>query len=364
MKGLIVDSSGDIGDIAAGVLGVLSSIPGRHTLLLKDTVVGEHRTKGIVKRAHLVIPLVLAQPYIMDCRVWDGEKVAWHSCQFRQGFHSTHETLLAAHMGHALKVGITQNRFKGETPWLTANPDTSANGRVVIGRSPRYQNRMFKWEQVVKKYQKEIIFLGLPEEHRSFCQLFGEVEYRPVKDFLEAARLIAGSALFIGNQSAFMTVAEGLKVRRIQEACLNPSDCVYPGDTGAQYVFDGSMVLPGLNGEPETYVPSTAFSLDQLSLREIPPRGWLYEGQDKKVHVHSTPKHLARLVSKAYGISGERAYDEVIKQNIKRAPRHFARQINLAEFTNAITALSSAGITDHPVLRMAGGEINFDIKNP
>lgn len=363
-QGITATSAGDLGDVFSGVLGVLSSIPGKHTLLLKDTVAGEHRTKGIVARAKLVIPLAEAQPYIQSCRVWSesDEKPDWHSCLFRSGWHSTSATLLDAHMGHALSLGVTGTRFRGETAWLTCDADSRAHGRVVVNRSPRYNNSMFRWDAVQKKYGKRLLFVGLPEEHRAFVSSYGDIEHLGVRDFLEIARLIRGSLLFIGNQSACLSVAEGLKHPRIAECCLSPADTVYPGDTQGQYVFEGSMVLPGFDGEEETRVPSTAFRNISMDVREMPPGCWQYRhdaGSKKADITHSTPQHLAREVSKKYGIDKDAAYDAVIKQNFRRCPSHFAKQINLGQFSVAQSALRNAGFTDHPVLRILNGQITY-----
>ena len=63
-----------------------------------------------------------------------------------------------------------------------------------------------------------------------------EVIYTPTKNFLEVAQLIAGSKLFIGNQSAPYAVAEGLKHNSILEVTLPSPDCIYERDNG-RYCF-------------------------------------------------------------------------------------------------------------------------------
>lgn len=360
--GITATTAGDLGDVFSGVLGVLSSIPGKHTLLLKDTVAGEHRTKGIVARAKLVIPLAQIQPYIYECCVWQegDDKPDWHSCDFRKGFHSGNANLLDAHMGHALSVGITGTRFKGETAWLSCDRDPRAAGRVVINRSPRYNNLLFRWDEVVRHYGRRLLFVGLPQEHHAFESVFGPVERVEARDFLEVARLIRGSELFIGNQSACLSVAEGLKHPRIAECCLSPADTVYPGSTGAQYVFDGTMTLPGFDGLPDLDVPSSTLRTISMNVREVPPGCWQYrqDTQAKKADlVHSTALHLACDVSRHYGIDKELALSEVYRQNFERCPNHFARQINTGQFSTASLALQNAGITGHPVQLLMQGKI-------
>ena len=84
--------------------------------------------------------------------------------------------------------------------WLDVTPDRQAT--IVINRSARYRNPFFPWEELVATFGKDMLFIGLPSEYWDFCLSFGEVEYLHTKNLLEAAQMIAGSELFIGNQSS------------------------------------------------------------------------------------------------------------------------------------------------------------------
>ena len=91
-------------------------------------------------------------------------------------------------------------------PWLSVEGCVHA-ADVVVHRSPRYRNELFPWGDAVALYAGRMAVVGSPEEHKEFCQRWGEVPYRPTRDYLELAQVIAGARLFIGNQSSPMAVA-------------------------------------------------------------------------------------------------------------------------------------------------------------
>src|SRR5205823_3825912 len=85
-------------------------------------------------------------------------------------------------------------------PWLKV--DAPKHDRIVIGRTSRYNTYFFPWRLIVEQYGKELLFLGLPEEYHQFqSQTTQKIDYAPTNNLLEATKLIAGSKMFIGNQS-------------------------------------------------------------------------------------------------------------------------------------------------------------------
>lgn len=198
----------------------------------------------------------------------------------------------------------------------------------------------------------------MPHEHRQFCNCFGEVEYQPTKDLLEVAKLIAGSPLFIGNQSSAMAIAEGLKHPRVQEVADWIPDCIYPGATNAQYVATGSYtdLLSGQAiGKPVNHV-----RLTDLSLRELPRGGW---GTRHNGHTYdaSTPDRVAKQIAKSGGIGYESAIELVFQQALARDISYFKRHVRLDNLTLVVQALLNAGYTQHPVFDAVRGDINFHL---
>lgn len=327
-------SSGDLGDLVAGVCGVLHSVAGPHTVYLRDDGV----TKGIVKREHIIRPLLEAQTYIESVKVWNGERIDWTSEGFRNKFHRPTQTLLSAHARHAVSVGVIQRQPTGAAPWLTSHKDHSASDRIIINRTNRYRNPSFPWGTVVKKYGARLLFIGGQDEHSMFETDFGQVEYRPTKDLLEAAGLIAGGLLFIGNQSAAMTIAEGLKVPRIQETCLHIPDCIYPGLTGAQYVGTGECLLPGFDGDTDLKTLPITTPLSEVNTSIVPPGGWQLEGFSTTMHFMG----MVELVAAIKKLSKDEASRLLLEANIARCPDFFPPPGGTAAILKYHTALTNA----------------------
>lgn len=91
--------------------------------------------------------------------------------------------------------------------------------KIVVHRTARYQSPAFPWHLIIDKYHADIIFLGLPQEYADFQLKAGNrrIEYAPTVNLLQAAKIIKGSRLFIGNQSVMFWIAAGLGHPLIQE---------------------------------------------------------------------------------------------------------------------------------------------------
>ena len=80
---------------------------------------------------------------------------------------------------------------------------------------------------------KNGLFVGTISEYDAFVQNTGcNIKYRPVKDFLELAGLIAGADLFLGNQSMALSIAMGLgKTSVVELHKIKPMqyrECFFP----------------------------------------------------------------------------------------------------------------------------------------
>lgn len=127
---------------------------------------------------------------------------------------------------HCYVLGL-HHLFDHTEQWIFPTRPIKTN-KYVVNRSQRYRNAGFKWPGIVDQFgAQNLMFVGLDQEHKEFCQSCGqEVEHVKVDDFLHMANLIAGSLGFIGNQSAPCALAIGLGQRVIQEACQVSPDCV------------------------------------------------------------------------------------------------------------------------------------------
>jgi hypothetical protein len=350
-----VSSTGDLGDIVVS-LATLKHRGGTYDYYLRDSPA----TKGIVGRADIIKPLLLSQPFINSVRIWRCEPVDWASEDFRGGWHDRKRNLAMAHAHHAFDTGFIETLPDTSKPWLEVEPSSRTAGRVVINRSPRYQNNYFPWHEVVSHYGESLVFIGLPNEHRDFQENFGRVSYLFTENILEVAQAIAGSDLFIGNQSSCMTIAEGLKHPRILEASLDVPDCIYP-PSNAQYVFDGSMTLPAAAGKGERRCKSSWIHPGNFDTSIVPRvgrnYGWYWEGYGVQI-ITSTVRKTASKVARITGMSQSEAEKEVIMATVRAAPHNFANSIRSAQFQAAKMSLMENGWETHPIFDVMSGQID------
>jgi hypothetical protein len=152
-------------------------------------------------------PLLKSQKYIIEVQPWKGQKVNYNLDKFRT---EPTQNLCCRHF-KAFRIAPTCNK-----KWLDVKPNKVSE--IVISRSFRYHHRAFPWRDILAKHTKQIVFVGSPKEHQQLLNLTKiKIEYYPTKNLLELASVVAGSRVFIGNQSCPNAIAEGLKHTLIQE---------------------------------------------------------------------------------------------------------------------------------------------------
>jgi hypothetical protein len=264
-------SSGDLGDLIYS-LAIVKQIPGRHAVLLREDGggYGQCRTRGMLGQEDVFAKLALSQSYIQEVRrIQPGDSVNWQSEQFRLAF--TRGSNLVGAL--AATDGVPKNKPYGVKPWLTVKPMPGVADRIICNRTRRWCGEHFPWRAIADFYREKILFVGTKEEHEDFCHDNGDVEHFETPDALVIARLIAGAALFIGNQSACMAIAIGLGKPFIQEVCLSQPDCIYPQE-GAQYCYDGSCTMTNFQTGEKRYLPP--HRRGTISTHTTPPGGWQY----------------------------------------------------------------------------------------
>ena len=70
----------------------------------------------------------------------------------------------------------------------------------------------FPWPALIAQHGHRMAFVGLEPEYVEFCKLQPaiNVPWHKTANFLELARVINGSKVFIGNQSSSQAIALGL----------------------------------------------------------------------------------------------------------------------------------------------------------
>ena len=141
---------------------------------------------------------------------------------------------------------------------------------IVISRASRWHGWHFPWREILEAFPEDIVFIGLADEHAAFEKEFGFVRFYWCRDLLEAAQVIEGAELFIGNQSAPLAIANGLGKPVVVEVCAYAPDCFYKREN-AFYSFNGevSFLTPryafkaqGFKGRFETEVGGRKLSSD------------------------------------------------------------------------------------------------------
>jgi hypothetical protein len=333
LPSVVVSSSGDLGDCVVSLAPLVYR--GNPTIYhLWD----DGMTKGIVAREKFIRPFLESQPIIKAVRIGRPNECDWRSEDFRhRSLHDGFSNLAEVHARHAKMFGFLADIPRFDRPWLTLF-DVKPHGRIVVNRSPRYHNDKFPWAKIVKHYGKRLVFVGLDEEYEAFSH-FGEIERVRVKDMLELAHLIAGSSLFIGNQSVSMTIAEGLKHPRIQEACLWLPDCIYPG-VNAQYIGTGAMTLPSIDGSGEACIKAEIVMPEGL---ETPPGGWQYHGLPKNL-MHPNAA-ISMIRQQKPELSNAEAKQLLMEFNAERVPEFFDKSHLDSSYAKFRLAMLNAG---HP----------------
>lgn len=227
--------SGDLGDIIYSLPTIRAAGGGSLRLFDMPGRTAHGMTEEKVRR---IRPLLELQPYI-DSVVWSPDGPDSSLNGFRD--HWRHGVLADMHLAtHGLDWS---HRARA---WLQVDSPRPVY-EVVIHRSVRYNNPRFPWGAVLQKYEGMIGYLGHNDEHAHFCREVGAgCPLIDAADLMEVARVIAGSRLFIGNQSCPLAIAHGLKHPTIMEICPggeNSQHCVFQR-LGCLIGWDEKIELP------------------------------------------------------------------------------------------------------------------------
>ncbi|MGA3068057.1 MAG: hypothetical protein ABSF29_14525 [Tepidisphaeraceae bacterium] len=229
--------SGDMGDIIFS-LPAVRALGGGILYLdpeggVKSEVVtfnGKKRTKLTAAMIDMMTPVLLQQPYITEVRHWHGEAVDYDLDFFRN--HLQYNNLSDSHLSI---FGLPHS--ERDTAWIqVADPIVVPEKPFVISRSVRYHGNYSFWEGSLPNIGDKCVYVGYPKEYEIFVYTFGhEVQYYPTPDILTLARVIAGSNLFISNQGLPHALAEGMKLKLINEVYTHRPSGLFKRQ-GAQYV--------------------------------------------------------------------------------------------------------------------------------
>jgi len=211
----IFSSAGDLGDLIYQLPTIQSLGGGSLNLHTQNQFY--IRQPWTQKSVSCVTSFLLSQPYISDVKFSNKpEGIVIDDWRLNINNNMSLADNVAVHFN------VTPHPL--ELPWAEVEPNRIS--KYVLHRSGRYHYRRFPWKEIVKKIGREAVMVGSREEHINFCDEFGDVEYYFTKTILDLAGVIAGSEMFVGNQSAPRAIAESLKVSVWQETG-NPPNCYF-----------------------------------------------------------------------------------------------------------------------------------------
>jgi len=227
---------GDLGDLLYGLATIraLSKTPA--TLYLYNSPETTHRMTQ--ERVNMIRPLLLQQPYINDVQyVTPSAPDDAINLNAWRDYMPYSKSIVDAHL-KAFNIPLTER----DTPWLRVTP-LATDYPIIFSRSSRYHNPHFPWHKVYAKYHDQAAFIGLPDEHQQFQKDVGPLPYLPTANLLEAAQMIKGSRLFVGNQSAPAAIAHGLHAAMLLEVyTINPNCCL--PRSNATYGWNQDVKIP------------------------------------------------------------------------------------------------------------------------
>ncbi len=182
------------------------------------------------KSVDLFAPLLLAQPDFARCEAHQGQPIHYDLTAFRSFPFDYRMGSIAR--WYFLTYGISRDLGK---PWLQVTPNSSFNDAIVLARSSRYRTPNISYS-FLKKYPR-IVFVGMPDEFADMQQQIPDLIYQPVPNFYELAAVIAGSKLFIGNQSFPFSLAEAVKVKRVLEVFPQCPNVVVEGEHAYDFCY-------------------------------------------------------------------------------------------------------------------------------
>lgn len=228
------------GDILAS-LPILRAIGGAHLVIGNfENPEWQHRNMEGA-RYEAIRPLLEIQPYVKSVS-FEHRAAHTHDLANWRPKHRKDRTLTESQADWLGIQGVDM------APWImNVTPSPITAGKIMVARTPRYQNpswSRFTWPKFAKGYGDRLMFIGLPEEHEAFCRMISrQIPRLETKTLLDAAELIAGSALFVGNQSCPCWIAMGLGHPLIQETSPQVQDSIVKRDNARFPPHDATVTL-------------------------------------------------------------------------------------------------------------------------
>ncbi len=187
------------------------------------------------KMFDMIRPLLLAQEYIEDMQVYNGQKINIDFDVIRKKFfvniphQAIQQWLFMAYPDIAYDLSTTwidipevdisncALLYKGLT--TTTMPIENLESKVIINFTERYRNAHLNY-YFLKKHQKDLIFAGTQREFQLFCDKWElDIPLLMVNDFLEYAYIIKKAKFLLSNQSFAWNISAAIRSPHLLELC-------------------------------------------------------------------------------------------------------------------------------------------------
>lgn len=180
------------------------------------------------KMVDMMIPLLKAQDFVEDAKVWTDEKIDFNLAMIRDTFVGMPNFSINRWYFYIFPDLACDLSSK----WLQV-PDSEkdlAKGKVIITRSERYLNDRISYS-FLKEFEEDCVFIGTMREYNTFCMNYDlQIKKLNINDFLEMAQAIKQCRFHLTNQTQAFQMSDGLKKPRILELCSFAPNCIPIGE--------------------------------------------------------------------------------------------------------------------------------------
>jgi hypothetical protein len=205
------------------------------------------------KMIDMMIPLLMAQPFIEDVKTWAGEKIDVPLGTFRD----TYVGMPSFSINRWYFYVFPDLACDLSGVWLNV-PGTDkdfAKGKILITRSERYLNPGINYS-FLKPFEDDLVFCGTMREYNVFCMTFDlNIRKLTINNFLELAQAIKQCKFHITNQTQAFQLSESQKIPRILELCGAAPNCIPIGEKAYDFFAQQGLesYFHELNGTSKEY---------------------------------------------------------------------------------------------------------------
>lgn len=178
---------------------------------------------------NMLLPLLKSQKYINNVEKYHDQEIDINLDSFRE-FPISFQFDNMRYSFHV--VGIQPNLIE---PYLDVDAHKKIVNKVVIHRTFRYRNHFINYK-FLENYEN-LFFIGTKDEYEDLKKEVKNLQFYDCKNYLEMAMIIKSSKFVLVNSSIGHSIAEGLKVPRLLEACPYFSAAQLHGKNAYDFYF-------------------------------------------------------------------------------------------------------------------------------